>query len=182
MQRFRKHWCIVWHISLDDAEKMNFAWLQSGEVGRQLEEKESLVSQLTRGKQAYIHQIEELKRHLEEELKVATAHYHSDLFFIKAWCKDQCYKFVLSLLGQEQPGPCCAVIPSWLRPAQRAVWRGAGGQVWAAARDVQGQQRGGSVEKQIRDWCHSAHWGAGGGQVMDSPEVTLVSTCIHKFL
>ena len=42
----------------------------SGEFGHQLEEKESLVAQLTRGKQAYIHQIEELKRHLEEELKV----------------------------------------------------------------------------------------------------------------
>ncbi|KAK7916613.1 hypothetical protein WMY93_012374 [Mugilogobius chulae] len=39
------------------------------EIGRHLEEKESLVSQLTRGKQAYIHQIEELKRHLEEEVK-----------------------------------------------------------------------------------------------------------------
>lgn len=42
----------------------------SGEFGRQLEEKDSLVSQLTRGKQAFIHQIEELKRHLEEEVKV----------------------------------------------------------------------------------------------------------------
>ena len=37
---------------------------------RQLEEKEALVSQLTRGKQAYTQQIEELKRHIEEEVKV----------------------------------------------------------------------------------------------------------------
>lgn len=42
----------------------------SGEFGRQLEEKEALVSQLTRGKQAYTQQIEELKRHIEEEVKV----------------------------------------------------------------------------------------------------------------
>ena len=42
----------------------------TGEFGRQLEEKEALVSQLTRGKQAYTQQIEELKRHVEEEVKV----------------------------------------------------------------------------------------------------------------
>lgn len=41
-----------------------------GEMGRQLEEKEALVSQLTRSKQAYTQQIEELKRHIEEEVKV----------------------------------------------------------------------------------------------------------------
>ena len=44
--------------------------LQLGEFGRQLEEKEALVSQLTRGKQAYTQQIEELKRQNEEEVKV----------------------------------------------------------------------------------------------------------------
>ena len=41
-----------------------------GEFGRQLEEKEGLVSQLTRGKQAFTQQIEELKRLNEEEVKV----------------------------------------------------------------------------------------------------------------
>lgn len=45
-------------------------YLQSGEYGRQLEEKEALVSQLTRGKQAFTQQVEELKRHIEEEVKV----------------------------------------------------------------------------------------------------------------
>lgn len=35
-----------------------------------MEEKEALVSQLTRGKQAYTQQIEELKRLVEEEVKV----------------------------------------------------------------------------------------------------------------
>ena len=35
-----------------------------------MEEKEALVSQLTRGKQAYTQQIEELKRRVEEEVKV----------------------------------------------------------------------------------------------------------------
>lgn len=40
---------------------------------RQLEEKEALISQLTRGKQAYTQQIEELKRHVEEEVKVTAS-------------------------------------------------------------------------------------------------------------
>ena len=39
-------------------------------MSRQLEEKDSLMSQLTRGKQASIQQIEELKRFNEEEVKV----------------------------------------------------------------------------------------------------------------
>ena len=47
-----------------------FTFLTIGEFGRQLEEKEALVSQLTRGKQAFVQQIEELKRHVEEEVKV----------------------------------------------------------------------------------------------------------------
>uniref|UniRef100_A0A8C3IV49 Myosin heavy chain n=1 Tax=Chrysemys picta bellii TaxID=8478 RepID=A0A8C3IV49_CHRPI len=42
----------------------------SGEFSRQVEEKDTLVSQLSRGKQAFTQQIEELKRHLEEEIKV----------------------------------------------------------------------------------------------------------------
>jgi len=35
-----------------------------------VEEKDALISQLSRGKQAFTQQIEELKRHLEEEIKV----------------------------------------------------------------------------------------------------------------
>ncbi|XP_070815348.1 myosin heavy chain, fast skeletal muscle-like [Chaetodon trifascialis] len=50
---------------------------ENGEFGHQLEEKESLVSQLTRGKQAHIHQIEELRRHLEEEVKAKNALAHA---------------------------------------------------------------------------------------------------------
>lgn len=42
----------------------------SGEYGRQVEEKDALISQLSRGKQAFTQQIEELKRQLEEEIKV----------------------------------------------------------------------------------------------------------------
>ena len=44
--------------------------LSLGEISRQLEEKEALVSQLTRSKQAYTQQVEEMKRHIEEEVKV----------------------------------------------------------------------------------------------------------------
>ncbi|CAL1609346.1 unnamed protein product [Knipowitschia caucasica] len=50
---------------------------ESGEVSRQLEEKEALVSQLMRGKQAYTQQIEEMKRHIEEEVKAKNALAHS---------------------------------------------------------------------------------------------------------
>ncbi|KAI7791208.1 Myosin heavy chain [Triplophysa rosa] len=47
------------------------------EFSRQLEEKEVLVSQLTRGKQAYTQQIEDLKRHIEEEVKAKNALAHA---------------------------------------------------------------------------------------------------------
>ncbi|XP_051932798.1 myosin heavy chain, fast skeletal muscle-like isoform X2 [Hippocampus zosterae] len=50
---------------------------ENGEIGRQLEEKESLVSQLMRSKQGYIHQIEEFKRALEEETKSKNALAHA---------------------------------------------------------------------------------------------------------
>ncbi|XP_041748312.1 myosin heavy chain, fast skeletal muscle-like [Coregonus clupeaformis] len=49
---------------------------ENGELGRQMEEKESLVSQLTRTKQAYTQQIEELKRQIEEEVKAKNALAH----------------------------------------------------------------------------------------------------------
>ena len=43
-----------------------------GELSHQVEEKEALVSQLTKGKQALTQQLDELKRQLEEETKVRT--------------------------------------------------------------------------------------------------------------
>ncbi|KAM3874219.1 myosin heavy chain, fast skeletal muscle-like [Diretmus argenteus] len=49
---------------------------ENGEFGRQIEEKEALVSQLTRGKQAFTQQIEELKRQVEEEVKAKNALAH----------------------------------------------------------------------------------------------------------
>lgn len=42
----------------------------SGEYSRKIEEKDGLISQLSRSKQAFTQQIEELKRHLDEEVKV----------------------------------------------------------------------------------------------------------------
>uniref|UniRef100_A0A671N1C6 Myosin heavy chain, fast skeletal muscle-like n=1 Tax=Sinocyclocheilus anshuiensis TaxID=1608454 RepID=A0A671N1C6_9TELE len=50
---------------------------ENGEMGRQLEEKEALVSQLTRSKQAFTQQIEELKRQIEEEVKAKNALAHA---------------------------------------------------------------------------------------------------------
>ncbi|KAJ3605541.1 hypothetical protein NHX12_027586 [Muraenolepis orangiensis] len=49
---------------------------ENGEFSRQLEEKEALVSQLSRGKQAFTQQIEELKRQTEEEVKAKNALAH----------------------------------------------------------------------------------------------------------
>lgn len=49
---------------------MSYFLPDTGELSRQLEEKESIVSQLSRSKQAFTQQIEELKRQLEEESKV----------------------------------------------------------------------------------------------------------------
>lgn len=43
---------------------------KSGELSRLLEEKESLINQLSRGKTSFTQTIEELKRQLEEETKV----------------------------------------------------------------------------------------------------------------
>uniref|UniRef100_A0A4W6DCJ4 Myosin, heavy chain b n=1 Tax=Lates calcarifer TaxID=8187 RepID=A0A4W6DCJ4_LATCA len=50
---------------------------ENGEISRQLEEKEALISQLTRSKQAYTQQTEELKRHIEEEVKAKNALAHA---------------------------------------------------------------------------------------------------------
>lgn len=55
--------------SLTDSSNFSYTY-HPAEMSRQLEEKESLMSQLTRGKQAFIQQTEELKRLHEEEVKV----------------------------------------------------------------------------------------------------------------
>ncbi|OXB66093.1 hypothetical protein ASZ78_010998 [Callipepla squamata] len=67
------------HIRLINDMNTHKARLQTenGELTRQLEEKESLISQLTRGKQAITQQIEELKRQLEEENKAKYALAHA---------------------------------------------------------------------------------------------------------
>ncbi|XP_067914739.1 myosin-4-like [Heterodontus francisci] len=50
---------------------------ENAELSRQMEEKETMVSQLTRSKQGFMHQIEELKRQLEEETKAKNALAHA---------------------------------------------------------------------------------------------------------
>ncbi|KAJ8374881.1 hypothetical protein SKAU_G00054610 [Synaphobranchus kaupii] len=50
---------------------------ENGELSRQMEEKESLVTQLTRGKLSYTQQVEDLKRQLEEEIKAKNALAHA---------------------------------------------------------------------------------------------------------
>lgn len=52
-------------------------------MGRQLEEKEALVSQLTRNKQAFTQQIEELKRQIEEEVKVTVTFFLNELDVVR---------------------------------------------------------------------------------------------------
>lgn len=48
----------------------------TGELSRQLEEKETITLQMSRSKQAITQQIEELKRQLEEEIKVVLTTEH----------------------------------------------------------------------------------------------------------
>ena len=74
------------------------------------------------------------------------------------------YIFLLSS-GKKCLGSQFAFLPSRLRAAERAVRGRTGGESWAAALPVQGQQRRGSVENQIRDRRHPTHRRAGGGQV-----------------
>ncbi|TWW70437.1 Myosin-2 Myosin heavy chain 2 [Takifugu flavidus] len=50
---------------------------ENAEFSRQMEERESLISQLTRGKQGFTTQIDELKRLIEEESKAKNALAHS---------------------------------------------------------------------------------------------------------
>lgn len=59
-------------IKLTLPDKSSLIISHPAEMSRQLEEKESLMSQLTRGKQAFVQQIEELKRLHEEEVKVSS--------------------------------------------------------------------------------------------------------------
>lgn len=57
-------------VLLQTLQLPSFNSLFQGEYSRQVEEKDALISQLSRGKQGFTQQIEELKRHLEEEIKV----------------------------------------------------------------------------------------------------------------
>lgn len=62
---------MLFHFTLcQDKRIQSFMFSLSGEYSRQLDEKDAMVSQLSRGKQAFTQQIEELKRQLEEESKV----------------------------------------------------------------------------------------------------------------
>lgn len=76
---------ILSHLNnLTEAAVLIFLYTyHTAEMSRQLEEKESLMSQLTRGKQAFVQQIEELKRLHEEEVKVKSSkrEKHNDIFF-----------------------------------------------------------------------------------------------------
>lgn len=142
----------------------------TGEYARQLEEKEALVSQLTRAKQAFTQQIEELKRHIEEEVKVQTT--HSQMHFHLQTNESSIPANKRLTSGQERSCPRCPISPSRLWFAQRAVWGGTGGQSRTSAWNVQGQQRGGSVENQIWNGCHPAHWGTWGFQVRNAKHLS----------
>lgn len=50
--------------------------LVTGELSHQLEEKETIMLQMSRSKQAITQQIEELKRQLEEEIQVVLTTEH----------------------------------------------------------------------------------------------------------
>ena len=89
-----------------------FLILHQGEMSRQLEEKESLMSQLTRGKQVFLQQIEELKRLLEEEVKVKTQKHDESRFEFKSVSVVYTFVCCLSFKGKECPGSQFAVSAS----------------------------------------------------------------------
>lgn len=62
-----------------------FFFVKLGELSRLLEEKESLINQLGRGKTSFTQTIEELKRQLEEETKV-TIYMANIVPTGKSWC------------------------------------------------------------------------------------------------
>lgn len=51
-------------------KELVWLYLNPGELTRRLEEKESFINQLSRGKVSFTQSIEELKRQLDEETKV----------------------------------------------------------------------------------------------------------------
>ncbi|NWI47259.1 MYH6 protein, partial [Picathartes gymnocephalus] len=64
--------------SMEDQAAEHLAKLEETQrLSRQLEEKEALVSQLTRGKVSYTQQLEDLRRQLEEEMKAKNALAHA---------------------------------------------------------------------------------------------------------
>lgn len=70
-----------------------------------MEEKDALISQLSRGKQAFTQQIEELKRQLEEEIKVKilTLHMKSIFDIILVFVKRSGLQNVIQLKVQTIP-------------------------------------------------------------------------------
>ncbi|KAK2515470.1 hypothetical protein Q9233_013983 [Columba guinea] len=64
-------------VSKAKIKTLAYSEIWIGEYSRQVEEKDALISQLSRGKQAFTQQIEELKRHLEEEIKAKNALAHA---------------------------------------------------------------------------------------------------------
>ncbi|XP_062338187.1 myosin-7-like [Osmerus eperlanus] len=70
--------CDEFQRSLNDFTTQRAKLLsENGELSRQVEEKESLISQLTRGKTSYSQQLEDLKRQLDEEVKAKNALAHA---------------------------------------------------------------------------------------------------------
>uniref|UniRef100_A0A670Y5Z6 Myosin heavy chain 2 n=1 Tax=Pseudonaja textilis TaxID=8673 RepID=A0A670Y5Z6_PSETE len=63
-------------VQLDLSAQKARLQTEAGELARQVEEKDSLISQFSRGKQGFTQQIEELKRQLEEEIKAKNALAH----------------------------------------------------------------------------------------------------------
>uniref|UniRef100_A0A673FYS7 Myosin-7 n=1 Tax=Sinocyclocheilus rhinocerous TaxID=307959 RepID=A0A673FYS7_9TELE len=64
-------------LRANDDLKENTAIVERHEYARRLEEKESLISQLTRGKNSFSQQLEDLKRQLDEEIKAKNALAHA---------------------------------------------------------------------------------------------------------
>lgn len=81
----------------------------AGELSRLLEEKESLISQLSRGKALATQSLEELRRQLEEESKVGWPLAATDrVVWVSGPLARPDAEVTGVPAGQERAGPCCA--------------------------------------------------------------------------
>lgn len=128
-----------------------------------MEETESRAGQLSRSKSLLQSQVEELKKQLDEEVKVSDGISTTSHEELEPMSELTCRvaSSPVQAGGQRQP----VLGAAGVRGAEGAAGGGAGEQAGAAEARLQAQQRGDALEGQTRGRRHPARRGAGGDQV-----------------